>query len=441
MMKRQGMGLAGKLVIIFSALYGLLLAGVLVMSANFFIKAKERDAKYRVVDVINTLRIARNQMPDAEFGAYLSEIFSRRFRAAGYDLDLVEITIASADTVLSEKRQTPEDGRRQRYHAEIRNAQTEEAAYTIDLVYSLANLERGIWDFVWRIVVVGGAAFVVGIVLILLFARRSTKPLRTLASVMQEVGKGNLAARVTVKSRDEVGVLGEAFNWMMCGLEEGEFVKRIFKRYVTRQVAEKILSEKEFVNLKGDRREVSILFADIRGFTKFSQHMSPEEIIALLNHYFAPIIDVIIENEGVLDKFIGDGFLAFWNAPMSQKDYALRTCQAALGIQRVIARLNFQRENEGKVQIQMGMGIHTGTAIAGNIGSSRRMEYTIIGESVNFAERLQEAAMQGEILVSARTRELVGERLMFAQRRLKIEDYGDAEIEVFELLQPKEVKT
>ena len=94
MMKRQGMGLAGKLVIIFSALYGLLLAGVLVMSANFFIKAKERDAKYRVVDVINTLRIARNQMPDAEFGAYLSEIFSSRFRAAGYDLDLVEITIA-----------------------------------------------------------------------------------------------------------------------------------------------------------------------------------------------------------------------------------------------------------------------------------------------------------------------------------------------------------
>ncbi|MCK4334456.1 adenylate/guanylate cyclase domain-containing protein [candidate division WOR-3 bacterium] len=440
-MKRQGMGLAGKLVIIFSALYGLLLAGVLVMSANFFIKAKERDAKYRVVDVINTLRIARNQMPDAEFGAYLSEIFSSRFRAAGYDLDLVEITIASADTVLSEKRQTPEGGRRQRYHAEIRNAQAEEAAYTIDLVYSLANLERGIWDFVWRIVVVGAAAFVVGIVLILLFARRSTKPLRTLASAMQEVGKGNLAARVTVKSRDEVGVLGEAFNWMMRGLEEGEFVKRIFKRYVTRQVAEKILSEKEFVNLKGDRREVSILFADIRGFTKFSQHMAPEEIIALLNHYFAPVIDVIIENEGVLDKFMGDGFLAFWNAPLSQKDYALRTCQAALGIQRVIARLNFQRENEGKVQIQMGMGIHTGTAIAGNIGSSRRMEYTIIGESVNFAERLQEAAMQGEILVSVRTRELVGERLMFAQRRLKIEDYGDAEIEVFELLQPKEVKT
>jgi class 3 adenylate cyclase len=440
-MKRQGTGLAGKLVIIFSALYGLLLAGVLVMSAHFFIKAKERDAQYRVVDVINTLRIARNQMPDAEFGAYLSEIFSRRFRAEGYDLDLVEITVASADTVLSEKRQTPEGGRRQRYHAEIRSAQTEEAAYTIDLVYSLANLERGIWGFVWRIVVVGAATFVVGIVLILLFARQSTKPLRRLASAMQDVGKGNLAARVTVKSRDEVGVLGEAFNWMMRGLEEGEFVKRIFKRYVTRQVAEKILSEKEFVNLKGDRREVSILFADIRGFTKFSQHMSPEEIIALLNHYFAPIIDVIIENEGVLDKFIGDGFLAFWNAPLSQKDYALRTCQAALRIRRVIARLNLQRENEGKVQIQMGMGIHTGTAIAGNIGSSRRMEYTIIGESVNFAERLQEAAMQGEILVSARTRELVGERLTFAPRRLKIEDYGDAEIEVFELLQPKEVKT
>jgi len=440
-MKRQGMGLAGKLVIIFSALYALLLAGVLVMSAHFFIQAKERDAQYRVLDVINSIDLAHKYMASEELEAYISDLLTRRFSAAGYDLELTEIAIASDGTVLSEKRETPEGGRRRRYHTEIQDPQTNKVAYTIDLVYSLANLERGIWGFVWRIVVVGAAAFVVGIALILLFVRQSTKPLRSLASAMQEVGRGNLSTRVSITSRDEVGVLSEAFNWMMRGLEEGEFVKGIFKRYVTRQVAEKILSEKEFVNLKGDRREVSILFADIRGFTKFSQHMSPEEIIALLNHYFAPIIDVIIENEGVLDKFIGDGFLAFWNAPLSQSDYALRACQAALEIKRVIASLNFQRENEGKVQIQMGMGIHTGTAIAGNIGSSRRMEYTIIGESVNFAERLQESAMQGEILVSARTRELVGERLTFLTRRIRIEDYGDAEIEVFELLQSKEVKT
>jgi class 3 adenylate cyclase len=107
----------------------------------------------------------------------------------------------------------------------------------------------------------------------------------------------------------------------------------------------------------------------------------------------------------------------------------------------VVASLNLERENQGKIQIQMGMGIHTGSAIAGNIGSPQRMEYTIIGESVNFAERLQEAAMKGEVLVSARTRELVGERLPFTPRRIRVEDYGDAEIEVFELLEPKEAKT
>jgi class 3 adenylate cyclase len=440
-MKRQGMGLAGRLIIIFSALYALLLAGVLAMSIHFFIQAKERDAHYRVLDVINSIDLAQRRMDHEELGAYISDLLTRRFSAAGYDLELAEISITSEGTVLSKKRQVPEGARSRRYHTEIQDPQTGRVAYTIELVYSLANLEKGIWNFVLRIVIVGVAAAAIGIVGILLFARRATKPLRTLASAMQKVGKGDLSTRVSVTSKDEVGVLGEAFNWMMRGLEEGEFVKTIFKRYVTRQVAEKILAEKELAHIQGDRREVSILFADIRGFTRLSRDMTPEEIITLLNHYFAPIIDVIIENEGVLDKFIGDGFLAFWNAPLPQKDYALRACNAALQIQHVVAGLNLERENQGKVQIQMGMGIHTGSAIAGNIGSPQRMEYTIIGESVNFAERLQEAAMKGEVLVSARTRELVGERLPFTPRRIRVEDYGDAEIEVFELLEPKEAKT
>lgn len=437
-MKRQGMGLAGKLVIIFSALYGLLLAGVLAISIHFFIGAKEHDAHNRVLDLIGSIDLAYRRMNAEEFEVYVSEVFSRRFTAEGYDLDLVEITIVSRRMRISEERDKPEDGRTRRYHTEVQNPQTGDVSYTIDLVYALANLERGIWNLILRIGIVGVAAFAAGIALILLFVRRSTKPLRTLTSAMQKVGEGNLAARVTITSKDEVGVLGEAFNWMMRGLEEGEFVKTIFKRYVTRQVAETILAEKDLVHLQGEKREVSILFGDIRGFTKLSQQMSPEEIITLLNHYFAPIIDVIIESEGVLDKFIGDGFLAFWNAPLPQHDYALRACQAALSIKRAIAKLNIERENLGQVQVQMGIGIHTGFAIAGNIGSSRRMEYTIIGESVNFAERLQEVASRGEILVSARTRELVGQRLPFDPRRIKVEDYGDAEIEVFELLQPKE---
>lgn len=438
-MRKQGLGLAGKLIIIFSVLFGLLLGGVLLISILFFGQAKERDASYRVVDVINSIHLARKRMGDDELKTFLSELFSTRFRAEGYDLDIVEITIRENDKILRERRDGASLSKIQRFHTEIRDPRTKEVLYTIDLSYSLLNLERGIWELVWRIAAAGGGAFLIGIILILFFARSSTEHLRTLATAMQEAGSGNLGARVDIRSNDEVGILGDKFNWMMHGLEEGEFVKNIFKRYVTRQVAEKILADKDVVHLKGDRLEISILFADIRGFTRLSQTMTPEEIIALLNYYFTPIIDVIIENEGVLDKFIGDGFLAFWNAPLPQQDHSLRACKAAIEIHKAVARLNLARENEGKIPIRMGMGIHSGTAIAGNIGSARRMEYTIIGESVNFAERLEEAAERGEIIVSQRVKDLVGERLSFKNRKIKIADYGEQEIEVFEILESKEV--
>ncbi|NLI97130.1 adenylate/guanylate cyclase domain-containing protein [bacterium] len=437
-MRKQGLGLAGKLIIIFSILYGVLLAGVLGISIHFFVVAKQNDARYRIVDVINSIHLARKRMGDAELKDYLTELFSTRFRAEGYDLDILDISIHEGNKVLRSRRADIQADKTQRFHTEIRDPESKRIVYTIDLSYSLLNLEKGIWNLVWQVAAVGAAAFIAGLALILYFARRSTSHLRTLADAMQQAGSGNMGARVEIQSSDEVGVLGDTFNWMMKGLEEGEFVKNIFKRYVTRQVAEKILAEKDMVHLAGDRLEVSILFADIRGFTRLSQTMPPEEIIGLLNHYFTPIIDVIIENEGVLDKFIGDGFLAFWNAPLPQKDHALRACKAAIEIQNVITKLNLARENLGKISIKMGMGIHSGAAIAGSIGSARRMEYTIIGESVNFAERLEEAAEHGEVLVSKRVKELIAERMPLKERRIKIQDYGEQEIEVFELLIPKE---
>lgn len=435
------MGLAGRLLIIYSVLFGLLLGGVVTISLVFFIQNKYADARYRVVDVIGSVHQMRKRTGENQLADYLDELFSTRFRGEGYDLGLVEIEVRGMGMRLSRARSEPAEGDVQHFHTEVRDPDSGDLLYTIDLTYELTNLQKGVWTLVLQIVGVGLGAFAVGVLLILLFARSSTRPLRSLAGAMEKVGQGKMDIRVEAKSTGEVGVLEEKFNWMMKGMEEGEFVKNIFKRYVTRQVAEKILAEKDLVHLAGDRREVSILFADIRGFTRLSQQMTPEQIISLLNHYFTPIIDVIIEREGVLDKFMGDGFLAFWNAPLPQEDHAMRSCQAAILIQEVISRLNAERGNQGLDPIHMGMGVNTGTAIAGNIGSSQRMEYTIIGESVNFAQRLQETADKGEILVSPRTAALVGNRLRFKRRRIKIEDYGDKQIEVFELIQsPQEAK-
>lgn len=430
-MKQRGLGLGGKLILIFSVLFGLLIGGVVGVSAYFFIQSKKTDARYRVADVGNSMHLARKWMEDAELQIYVSQQLKARFKAEGYDLALTKIRIPGRNGMVGDSLEVPTADSA---IFPIRNPRSGEFVDTIYLFYSLANLETGMWQLVWMIAGVGVAAFIIGVLLILFFAHRSTANLRSLAAAMLEAGEGKMATRVDIKSKDEVGVLGDRFNWMMRGLEEGEFVKNIFKRYVTRQVVEKVLADKELAHLEGDRRVVSILFADIRGFTRLSQNMTPEEIITMLNQYFAPVIDVIIKNEGVLDKFIGDGFLAFWNAPLTQEDHALKACKAALEIKQALAGLNAERQAQGKPPIKVGIGIHTGEAIAGNIGSDQRMEYTIIGESVNFAERLEEAAKQGEILVSTDTRRLVNDKLRFAERKLQIEDYGEEKISAFELL-------
>ncbi|MBN2381118.1 adenylate/guanylate cyclase domain-containing protein [candidate division WOR-3 bacterium] len=430
--EKRGLGLAGKLILIFSALFGIILAGVVGVSAYLFVRSKKTDAHYRVADVGKSIYTARNWMDDDDLESFLKQTLSSRFKSEAYDLSLVKLEVTSRQGTVIEIPRKRVQG--DTVTVKVTDPKSHEYAVPVYVIYSVENLERGMWSLVWIVAGVGLAAFVIGVLLILLLTRRSTANLRELASAMKDVGEGKMGTRVEIASTDEVGILGDRFNWMMRGLEEGEFVKNIFKRYVTRQVAEKVLAEKDLAHLEGDRRVISILFADIRGFTRLSQNMTPEEIIAMLNQYFAPVIEVIIKNEGVLDKFIGDGFLAFWNAPLPQKDHALKACKAAIEIKKALSALNAKRGAEGKQPIKVGIGIHTGEAVAGNVGSDQRMEYTIIGESVNFAERLQEAAEQGEILVSSDTRRLVNDKLRFNERHIKIEDYGDKEIGAFELL-------
>lgn len=191
---------------------------------------------------------------------------------------------------------------------------------------------------------------------------------------------------------------------------ETEFLKESFGKYVARQVVEKILSGKEQIKLHGERQQITVLFADVRGFTKLAENMEPENVVTLLNKYFNIVVDIIFKYEGVLDKFIGDNVMAFFGAPIKSDNDEERAVTAAMEIQKEIEKFNITRMVDGKDPIFVGIGVNTGEAVAGNIGSEKRMDYTVIGDTVNVADRIQSSALGGEILISAATYEKVRDK-------------------------------
>ncbi len=183
-------------------------------------------------------------------------------------------------------------------------------------------------------------------------------------------------------------------------IQRQAMVRSNFERYFAPNVAAEIAQQQGAVKLGGDKRPVTILFSDIRGFTAMSEHMNPDAIAGLLSDYFTEMVDIVFANGGTLDKFIGDAIMALWGAPIPHADDPDRSVQAAIQMQRAIATLNAQWATEGRPQIGVGIGINYGETFAGNIGSHLRLEYTVIGDAVNVASRLCSNALGGEILIS-----------------------------------------
>jgi adenylate cyclase len=173
-----------------------------------------------------------------------------------------------------------------------------------------------------------------------------------------------------------------------------------FQRYFAPDLARQIAGEQDAVRLGGAKRRVAVLFADIRGFTSLSERMSPDEIASLLTEYFTEMVEIVFEHGGTLDKFIGDALMALWGAPLDHEDDADRATAAALAMQRAMRRLNDDWSRRGRPTLAAGIGISLGEVFAGNIGSERRLEYTVIGDAVNIAARLCSEAGPGEILIS-----------------------------------------
>jgi adenylate cyclase len=181
------------------------------------------------------------------------------------------------------------------------------------------------------------------------------------------------------------------------------FVKELFGRYISPQIAREIVSRADTgeLSLGGEQREVSVLFADIRNFTTISEQLSPEAVMQMLNTYLSVVADAVVQHDGIVNKFVGDNIMAVWNAPQSQPDHALLAVKAAWEAQQKLAELR-QRDNR-PFPVQFGIGINTGVAVAGNVGSAGRSEYTVIGDSVNTASRICSSTPGGEVWIGAET--------------------------------------
>ena len=177
-------------------------------------------------------------------------------------------------------------------------------------------------------------------------------------------------------------------------------VRSNFERYFAPNIAAEIAQQEAVVPLGGERRPITILFSDIRGFTSMAESMGPDAIAQLLTEYFSEMVEIVFEHGGTLDKFVGDAIMALWGAPIAHADDPDRALRAAVAMQRGVARLNQQWALAGRPEIGVGIGINYGEVFAGNIGSHRRLEYTVIGDAVNVASRLCSEAGPGEILVS-----------------------------------------
>ena len=220
-----------------------------------------------------------------------------------------------------------------------------------------------------------------------LVSRSVTRPLHDVLEVVHKIRGGDLDAHTALTGRDEIGSLGVALNEMAQGLRDRDRIKEIFGRYVTTQVSQELLTKE--ITLGGERRRVTLLFSDIRNFTSMSEAMEPEAIITFLNEYFSEMVDAVFEYHGVLDKFIGDCMLAVFGTLDEREAHERRAVQAALRMKARLAKLNGERAVIGQAPIAIGIGIHTDEVIVGNIGSRKRLEYTVIGDGVNTCSRVE----------------------------------------------------
>ncbi|MBW2253220.1 MAG: adenylate/guanylate cyclase domain-containing protein [Deltaproteobacteria bacterium] len=240
------------------------------------------------------------------------------------------------------------------------------------------------------VVVLGGVTVVIG--------RQIVKPLGMVIDASDAIAGGDLDVHTELARTDEFGLLGRYFNSMVVGLREREFIRATFGRYVSERVAEAVLAD-EKVEMGGEEREVTVMFSDLRGYSTLAEHADPPDVVRLLNEYFGEMNEIIDAHGGDVIEFLGDGILAVFGAPVPLPGHPERAVEAALAMRERLDGLNDEWEANGTAHLWQDrgferlvarIGLHTGRVIAGNLGSTKRTKYAVIGDNVNVAARLEQ---------------------------------------------------
>jgi len=267
----------------------------------------------------------------------------------------------------------------------------EEVAFA--MVYKIQRI------VVWITIIVLSFSFLINF----FFSRSLSNPITRLAYASDQIKNGYYDIEILSESRDEIGLLADSFRNMARGLAERENIKTAFGKFVNKQIAELVM--KGEVKLGGEKKDVVVLFSDIRSFTEMAEKLEPEEVVEFLNQYMTLMVRCIITSKGFVDKYIGDSIMAVWGAPVGTGNDAFYAVNAALMMRNELIEFNRERSEKGKDIIHIGCGIHCGPVLSGQIGSEDRMEYTVIGDTVNIASRIESLnkAFATDILITEET--------------------------------------
>jgi adenylate cyclase len=316
------------------------------------------------------------------------------------------------------------------------------ADWSVAAAHDTERRERRV---LWLTIAATISTVLLGLTVAALITDRLTRPVRSLATAMHDVQQGNLDVKLPVSSRDEVGRLTDSFNFFVDQLRSKEKMKQIFGRYIDPRILERVLAQPGAETMAGGRHEMTVLFADLVGFTSLSERLTPSLMVALLNRHFGLQAMAVQEYHGVVDKFVGDSIMAFWGPPfVKSEEHALLACHAA---QAQLVALETLRHELPEITglrrdvptVELRIGICTGEVVVGNIGSENTRSYTVIGDTVNLSARLERAnrVYGTQILIGETTAQAIGQE--FEVREIDVISVkGKTETtRIFELLAAK----
>ncbi len=382
-------------------------ADQIVDSSLHMLGEAEQDPQIQLDEV--TLAVLKQQLPNLQTAR---QDFHRTFRL--FQIEAEEGTHRSAELVrgnlLREK---------DRLDEEIGKAIDLLNKLTADTAARAKAEEARAVRLNWGIT---GIATVLGLIFAWLVTRSLVEPIRRLLKGTQSVEHGDLEVEILVQTRDELATLADSFNHMVVGLREKERIKATFGQYVDPRIVRGLLENRLSAD-GGERQVMSVFFSDLAGFTRMCEGLTPDATVRFLNAYFALMAQVIRDRQGIIDKYIGDSVMAFWGQPFTEGElHATLCCEAALDQRAKLDAFRADLSNllgfrTGLPRVEVRMGIATGEVLVGNIGSETARGYTVIGDTVNLASRLEQAnKFYGtRILVSAQTRRLAGEAFDFRE--------------------------